>query len=473
MNADYILYYQALELEPGADAAAVKKAYFRLVRQYTPEKDPERFKTIRQAYEALKEGPPTEEPSGFPEPDDPAAREAAARALEEIRRKNYKSALAVLEEILSDHPDDPWLLLRLAETQRRAGHPQKAAKTAQRLQELYPDREEGYFLAAGAAYDRGWYKKALPLYRKAYDLGTRGMEFLTDYASALEDNGMSEESVKISREILNTGKWNRDNIEYAARAWTGLAEHEIRTLEDAREFLRQYEDFYAGNRRFLRDPLEILAPVVALLASHPKFAADSAIYQKADGIAATVGERETEWKRLTDSIRADMLGRAIQQDKSVQSDWMEAAIAAFMEFFPDVSENGNPELCQFARLDAQLCLLKKPEALKKDIPYVRENYPLLYARYKEFLEEAESSEDTSALYERLKRQFFKIAYKYSGSVFLKRYPEEDQTRIRGIRIHDGSTPFIRAGNKIGRNDPCPCGSGKKFKKCCMGKGVYD
>jgi hypothetical protein len=22
------------------------------------------------------------------------------------------------------------------------------------------------------------------------------------------------------------------------------------------------------------------------------------------------------------------------------------------------------------------------------------------------------------------------------------------------------------GRKIGRNDPCPCGSGKKFKKCC-------
>jgi uncharacterized protein YecA (UPF0149 family) len=23
--------------------------------------------------------------------------------------------------------------------------------------------------------------------------------------------------------------------------------------------------------------------------------------------------------------------------------------------------------------------------------------------------------------------------------------------------------------KIGRNDPCPCGSGKKYKKCCMNK----
>jgi len=23
--------------------------------------------------------------------------------------------------------------------------------------------------------------------------------------------------------------------------------------------------------------------------------------------------------------------------------------------------------------------------------------------------------------------------------------------------------------KIGRNDPCPCGSGKKYKKCCLKK----
>lgn len=26
-------------------------------------------------------------------------------------------------------------------------------------------------------------------------------------------------------------------------------------------------------------------------------------------------------------------------------------------------------------------------------------------------------------------------------------------------------PYVR-DVKIGRNDPCPCGSGKKYKKCC-------
>ncbi len=26
-------------------------------------------------------------------------------------------------------------------------------------------------------------------------------------------------------------------------------------------------------------------------------------------------------------------------------------------------------------------------------------------------------------------------------------------------------------DKIGRNDPCPCGSGKKYKACCLTKSV--
>jgi uncharacterized protein len=29
-----------------------------------------------------------------------------------------------------------------------------------------------------------------------------------------------------------------------------------------------------------------------------------------------------------------------------------------------------------------------------------------------------------------------------------------------------STTYRRIAPKVGRNDPCPCGSGKKFKHCC-------
>ncbi|HLX28012.1 MAG TPA: SEC-C metal-binding domain-containing protein [Casimicrobiaceae bacterium] len=30
-----------------------------------------------------------------------------------------------------------------------------------------------------------------------------------------------------------------------------------------------------------------------------------------------------------------------------------------------------------------------------------------------------------------------------------------------------ASPYVRDAPKIGRNDPCPCGSGKKYKKCCL------
>ena len=29
-----------------------------------------------------------------------------------------------------------------------------------------------------------------------------------------------------------------------------------------------------------------------------------------------------------------------------------------------------------------------------------------------------------------------------------------------------SLPYVRSTPKVGRNEPCPCGSGKKYKKCC-------
>lgn len=30
-----------------------------------------------------------------------------------------------------------------------------------------------------------------------------------------------------------------------------------------------------------------------------------------------------------------------------------------------------------------------------------------------------------------------------------------------------AAPVLRSEPKVGRNDPCPCGSGKKYKKCCL------
>jgi preprotein translocase subunit SecA len=47
---------------------------------------------------------------------------------------------------------------------------------------------------------------------------------------------------------------------------------------------------------------------------------------------------------------------------------------------------------------------------------------------------------------------------------------QQQAAIEGTEVDHKPQPFRNRQQRVGRNDPCPCGSGKKFKNCCMKKG---
>ena len=58
----------------------------------------------------------------------------------------------------------------------------------------------------------------------------------------------------------------------------------------------------------------------------------------------------------------------------------------------------------------------------------------------------------------------------------EREEQERQARERARRLQEVAQPQqasgpkapvrVKAEDRIGRNEPCPCGSGKKYKKCC-------
>ncbi len=55
----------------------------------------------------------------------------------------------------------------------------------------------------------------------------------------------------------------------------------------------------------------------------------------------------------------------------------------------------------------------------------------------------------------------------SGAVRVYRYFKEDRlASAQAAAQRAPLEPYERAGPKVGRNDPCPCGSGKKYKRCC-------
>ncbi len=59
-------------------------------------------------------------------------------------------------------------------------------------------------------------------------------------------------------------------------------------------------------------------------------------------------------------------------------------------------------------------------------------------------------------------------------VLMEAWNETPRPELGGRRPSERyeSRPQARPSGKPGRNDPCPCGSGKKYKKCCLGRAIH-
>lgn len=103
----------------------------------------------------------------------------------------------------------------------------------------------------------------------------------------------------------------------------------------------------------------------------------------------------------------------------------------------------------------------------EEIKYIQENYPYNYECSRKFLERVKHDPEQTA------KEVLEELQKLSGhqtlhewKVFLEDEYSQMNAEGRAEVLVDGWEPYRRKGVKVGRNDPCPCGSGKKYKKCC-------
>jgi preprotein translocase subunit SecA len=71
--------------------------------------------------------------------------------------------------------------------------------------------------------------------------------------------------------------------------------------------------------------------------------------------------------------------------------------------------------------------------------------------------EIRQEEDVDAVQEQRRKQeeARKVEYQHANASAIGEVSENTSS----------SMPYTREGRKVGRNDPCPCGSGQKFKQC--------
>ncbi|PHS37974.1 MAG: hypothetical protein COB07_09335 [Sulfurovum sp.] len=62
-----------------------------------------------------------------------------------------------------------------------------------------------------------------------------------------------------------------------------------------------------------------------------------------------------------------------------------------------------------------------------------------------------------------------LAFEMRSERSTKRDLRDSDISEESFRADDSVSVPIKSEEKTGRNDPCPCGSGKKYKKCCLNK----
>lgn len=460
-------YYEILGLAPGASQADIKKAYFRLIRQHSPESDPEQFQKIREAYEQLKNMQDEPEGPSFPPFSDPWA-ENMLKQIEKCRRERDAGRFRdTCEEAWHLFPKDIRFLYLLVIAQRQCGNTGKAVKNAELLVRKEPENKWFQRELAISYMERGFTQKAYRACEKAYELGCRDMDFVLSYAEECHNYGAYDRGVEILLEIIRQEKkWSREEMPEIVSAYMGLlkmcsamkSENLPEVVGGLSRMLEQY-GFY----------LEEYVPELCRMLSCVWTSEENSLMEadQAEKLLAALGKMchgDPEMEALVESAKEEYDHRRISEDPRIG----DTLVYGYEVYFGlDMLDE---HVRKYAVTDVQLCILEEREEILKQAEILQKEYPDYYEKLQSFLEKLRSGRNQAYLKDGLLKIYRRMSQSAAGGYYYEKYPEEKR-RTEGTVIYDGMSdePYIRESKKIGRNDPCPCGSGKKYKHCCMKK----
>ena len=187
------------------------------------------------------------------------------------------------------------------------------------------------------------------------------------------------------------------------------------------------------------------------LTESQKEKADSVITFFADYAYSYLGATPEEWDR---SVVIECCTEVLPRKVSAEPPFFEAVAPVLSAFFTSLADRG--------LLDQGHHLAKVAAGLERKITAGAKdprNWGMAKSLMMAALEEGVEPGDQQAMDAFLAR--------YNERLFDAR-PAQRQTAspAEPDSLPEPPAPAQRSGPKIGRNDPCPCGSGKKYKKSC-------
>jgi hypothetical protein len=148
-------------------------------------------------------------------------------------------------------------------------------------------------------------------------------------------------------------------------------------------------------------------------------------------------------------------------------------IDSFLEGFLSAcghAEQGREDEAALATaLSYQWYLSRCCEEYADDFLYVAENYPHSYMRVVTFLDQLATfgpEKTREMILDRLiNTENVKVGREELAAGLDTSYQRVRGTQKQPVYLAEGNLTYRRGNKKILPNDPCPCGSGKKYKKC--------
>lgn len=456
--------YEILGVSAGADQKEVKKAYFKLVRQFSPEKDPERFQKIRGAYERLTQGEDQEKAEvrlSLEMPDEPFAHRMLQQIISLERQQDYESAAEAAKEAIRLFGEYEAFLYELASSQLCSGHSGGAVKNFEKLMKRYPEKAIYKRELAIAYFDRGYGKKAFQAFEEAYAAGVRDNDFILQFSVCCKDRGRIRRGTELLLEMVKGYDGSaKEDVEDYLEAYTGIFAFDYFSPTGMYgEFLELYCGFLNTAGRALRDCGDMLIEMTLFLVkffNRPGYL--SALNEVLEATKKILPERNysQKWGVISESL----LETRLQADERLDEEWCYCFDAYMLapQFY-------DRDVIRFMQLECRLILLERMEELKLQFDIIKTEYPEMYEKMKGFYELLTQG-NFSYTMDKMRAEYASMAKNIDGGRYYELYPQYKpaEEKIQWDSFENGS--YVRMDKKIGSNDPCPCGSGKKYKKCC-------
>jgi preprotein translocase subunit SecA len=449
-------YYNILNVPKDADKSTIKKAYFMLVRKFPPDRYPTEFMDIREAYEVLiDENARKQFDLTDTMPD--IARAYFDESKKRLGIGDIIGSIKLLEKLRTVYPDFSMVNCLLGDAYMEN---ENSGKAIQIFEQLVADEpmNAGYVGKLAHAYSlRGWYKKAISRYKEALNLDEDNISLWLGYIkNHMDSNDFNTAKKIILKGIMTSQKNGWDSIElyfYAVQIdimtsdQVAMLDHldEIKQLalnnEEESSNVAWFLATLSQTLMYFNCDIESLATIQTAIALQPND-------EEIKSIKLEIEKKNSKSYALNKFF-----------DDAAVNDHIKAII----EFETIKCDDPDCENCEYEQFAYEMDVVYALEIYRKDILYLKNEYPELYYMKREFFDRVINKRDEIRLVNSYSKKLIKM---------MKKMPHKFEEDIREMEDHfdefvdEKNTPFVRAEAKIGRNDPCPCGSGKKYKKCC-------